>query len=298
MAPLTTTATSGRSSHFWSGTPITAASSDRGMGHHLVLQLDRGDPLATGLDHVLGPVGQPQVAVRADRADVTGPQPAAAELLLVVDAVVGTGHPRPATSSSPTLSVVRRAVPSSSSSQPPLTATGHRPWVNRRAQAVRRRPCPVAADGAQWRGLRHAPGVQDCTSCLSWKLRISDGGHARPADDHVVQRSHIRGSPRGSRAALPDRRHRAGQGRAARRAMIFAIGSGCRNRSGMITRRRSAWPRRASPGHRVEHRHDQPCTRSAWTRPSSRPCTPASSAARSTGASTRRPWGCRWCREV
>ena len=28
-----------------------------GVGHHLVLELDRGDPLAAGLDHVLGAVG-------------------------------------------------------------------------------------------------------------------------------------------------------------------------------------------------------------------------------------------------
>jgi hypothetical protein len=37
-----------------------------------LLQLDRADPLAAGLDHVLGAVEHPQVAVGVDRADVAG----------------------------------------------------------------------------------------------------------------------------------------------------------------------------------------------------------------------------------
>src|SRR5205807_223922 len=45
---------------------------DRRMGHQTVLQLDRGDPLPAGLDDVLGAVGQREVTVGGDRADVTG----------------------------------------------------------------------------------------------------------------------------------------------------------------------------------------------------------------------------------
>ena len=51
--------------------PLVGHADDRGLahgrvGHQLVLQLDRGDPLAAGLDDVLGAVGQGQEAVGAD----------------------------------------------------------------------------------------------------------------------------------------------------------------------------------------------------------------------------------------
>src|SRR5690606_31251521 len=65
-----------------------------------VLQVDRGDPLAAGLDDVLGAVNQGQVAVGGDLADVAGAQPAVVELVGVdlgaVGGVVGAGDPRAA----------------------------------------------------------------------------------------------------------------------------------------------------------------------------------------------------------
>src|SRR5262245_50624921 len=54
------------------------------VGHQRVLQLHRADPLAAGLDDVLGPVGQRQVPVGREHADIAGSQPAVgAELLRV-----------------------------------------------------------------------------------------------------------------------------------------------------------------------------------------------------------------------
>ena len=52
----------------------------RGLGHRrvrhdLVLELDRADPLAARLDHVLGAVAQLDVAVRIDGGDIAGLQP-------------------------------------------------------------------------------------------------------------------------------------------------------------------------------------------------------------------------------
>ena len=76
----TTTVASGRSPHRSSGTPTTAASMHLGVRHEGVLEVDRADPLAAGLDDVLGPVGQREEAVRRQRADVAGPQPAVVEL--------------------------------------------------------------------------------------------------------------------------------------------------------------------------------------------------------------------------
>ena len=48
---------------------------DVGVGHRKVLDLDRGDPLAAGLDHVLRTVGQLHESVRVDRADVARAEP-------------------------------------------------------------------------------------------------------------------------------------------------------------------------------------------------------------------------------
>ena len=51
------------------------------VGHQLVLQLDRGDPLAAGLDHVLGAVGDLHEALGVHRRDVARAQPPRVELL-------------------------------------------------------------------------------------------------------------------------------------------------------------------------------------------------------------------------
>src|SRR5262249_11296130 len=49
--------------------------------HQRVLEVDGGNPLPARLDHVLESVGDLYVAVRVDRADVAGAQPAVAEAL-------------------------------------------------------------------------------------------------------------------------------------------------------------------------------------------------------------------------
>ena len=54
-----------------------------GVGHDLVLELDRRDPLAAGLDEVLGAVDQPDVRAVAQLGDVAGAQPAVLGELLV-----------------------------------------------------------------------------------------------------------------------------------------------------------------------------------------------------------------------
>ncbi len=44
----------------------------RGMADREVFQIDRRNPLAAGLDHILGAVGDPHVAVLVDGGDVAG----------------------------------------------------------------------------------------------------------------------------------------------------------------------------------------------------------------------------------
>ena len=75
--PCSTTRASGRSPHLSSGTPITATSLTPGCWQDDVLELQRGDPLAAGLDDVLDAVRDLQVALRVDEGDVAGVQVAA-----------------------------------------------------------------------------------------------------------------------------------------------------------------------------------------------------------------------------
>ncbi len=65
-----------------------------GMGHDLVLQLDRRDPLAARLDHVLGPVADLHEAEAVERTDVPGAEPSVMEPFRSRLAVVGAGDPR------------------------------------------------------------------------------------------------------------------------------------------------------------------------------------------------------------
>src|SRR5208282_1480620 len=71
--------------------------------HGEVLDLDRGNPLAAGLDHVLHPVGQLHVTVRIDRADIAGSEPSVLVNDLAALALeIAGNHPVAAHLSSPT----------------------------------------------------------------------------------------------------------------------------------------------------------------------------------------------------
>src|SRR5438270_13493846 len=67
------------------------------MGHQVVLEVDRGDPLAARLDEVLGAVGDLDAAMGVDPHDIAGPKPAVVgEIFGPASAVVRGRHPRPA----------------------------------------------------------------------------------------------------------------------------------------------------------------------------------------------------------
>src|SRR5688572_29224636 len=74
----------------------------RGLGdaraaHGGVLEIDRADPLAARLDHVLRPVGDHHRAVRLDLADVAGHEPVVLEELAPAVALyVAIHYPRAA----------------------------------------------------------------------------------------------------------------------------------------------------------------------------------------------------------
>ena len=96
-----------------------------GMAHHRILELDRRDPLAAGLDDVLGAVRDGHVTLAVERADVAGAEPAVVELRWVLVLVVRARDPRPADLDSPAdVPSLGSTVPSSATtrtSTPPTT---------------------------------------------------------------------------------------------------------------------------------------------------------------------------------
>jgi hypothetical protein len=88
---------SGRSPHFGMLDPDHRGFRHAGAAHGDVLDLDRGDPFAARLDHVLRPVGHLHVAVLVERRDVAGVEPVLGiEARSALALVVGFRHRRPA----------------------------------------------------------------------------------------------------------------------------------------------------------------------------------------------------------
>ena len=159
-----TTTSSGRSSHFGWRAPMQAAIATAGMRHRDVLEVDRADPFAAGLDHVLAAVGDLHVAVGVDRGDVAGREPAVDQRVAAFALEVARDDPRAAHQQLAARPCRRAAAP------------GRR---RRRSSCRRRRPRGPAwpappcaprrraqvlglerADGADRAHLGHAPGVQ------------------------------------------------------------------------------------------------------------------------------------------
>ena len=67
---------------------------DRGMSDREIFQVDRRNPFAAGLDHVLGAVGDPHVAVRVDGGDVAGVEKAVLVENVGIDAEIGLRYRR------------------------------------------------------------------------------------------------------------------------------------------------------------------------------------------------------------
>src|SRR6185503_13234650 len=69
---------------------------DRGVRHRDVLEVDRADPLAAGLDHVLRAIGDLDVAIGIDRAYVAGRKPSHAQGIAALALEIALDHPRSA----------------------------------------------------------------------------------------------------------------------------------------------------------------------------------------------------------
>src|SRR6516162_11844880 len=71
----------------WMGHADDCGLCDRAMRHDRILHVDRRDPFATALDHVLDPIGELEIPIFVDR-----PRVAAPPITVFGKAVGGIGH--------------------------------------------------------------------------------------------------------------------------------------------------------------------------------------------------------------
>ena len=182
------------------------------MRHEVVLQLDRGDPLAAGLDDVLGPVGEGDEAVGRQGADVAGTQPAVAELARVglLVAEVGGGHPGAAHLQLADRLAVR-GQHLLGRPDDPCGHTGRHPALGvpvppgLLALGAGRR----AGHRAQRRRLGHPPGVDDVDVVAVLERPHQRRRARRTAHHDLAQRRHVgRVVVQVGEQIGPDRRHR------------------------------------------------------------------------------------------
>jgi hypothetical protein len=130
-----------------------------GMTDEQRLQRDRGDPLAAGLDHVLGASVMWNEPTRVDATNVAGAQPAVVELvrsrvLEVRVADPGTAHldlnSPPHAAPSPSRRTMRSRTPTTM--RPVVLRQSISSWRERRAAGWRRR---------RWGWSRHPPRLDD-----------------------------------------------------------------------------------------------------------------------------------------
>ncbi len=162
------------------------------MADDRVLQLDRGDPLATRLDDVLRPVGQRDVVQGVDPADVAGTQPAVVELLRVVVAVVAPGDPGPADLELADRLPVRGQFDAVVVDDAKIHARDRPALGDPEAHHLLlveagRRP----GDRRQRRGLCHPPGMQDPDAELLVEGLHQRARHRRSAAQHQTQRGQV-----------------------------------------------------------------------------------------------------------
>ena len=221
---FSTTAASGRSSHFSSRDRDHRRLAHRRMRHQRVLEVDRRDPLAARLDHVLRAVLDLDVAARVDRHDVARLEPAVGgpAVGLLGRVVVATRRPtarapraRPS-SRRPTgsRSSSSRARSSTSASGSPASRAG-------RAASPRRRPRGRPAGATVDASGEVSVMPQPCTIVRPWRC-LKRGDHRsrrrRAADEHPF---HARQVPacRARVEQLQDRRARSSARRPPRDAL-------------------------------------------------------------------------------
>src|SRR5688500_7083009 len=160
---------------------------DRRMRDGDVLEIDRADPLAARLDHVLRAVGDLDITLRIDGADIAGGKPAVLERVAALAFEVAFDHPR-----TPHLQVAERlAVPWQLASilvdDAQIHAEDGAALLRLERLALRflkiRLTGLEGARGAERAHLGHAPGVQHLHAEVVLE-RANHRRRARRAADH------------------------------------------------------------------------------------------------------------------
>ena len=167
---------------------------DVGMGHDLALELDSGDPFATGLDQVLSAVGDPDVAVAVDGRDVAGAEPAIDELVASAGVVVVVGRDPVAAHLDladrlPVPGQLLSFVVRDAQLDPGQDASlAGQDLIDRRSveSAVLGQ---WQAQGCEGIGLGHPPGVDDADAELFEVGLLQGGRHRRAAADDAIERA-------------------------------------------------------------------------------------------------------------
>ena len=244
---------------------MTAASATAGMRHQRVLELDRRDPLAARLDHVLRAVLDLDVAARMERHDVAGLEPAVLgpAFRLVGRVEVAARDPRAADLElAHRLAVPRQDVPvdvAVAQLDERQRDSLHRDVVEPRVVIRFVQVAEKLRGRCDRRRFGHPPAVDDVEAVPL----LEPGNHRprrrRPADEHPLQAREIPAVGLGvehREDAHPDRRH----ARRPRHALLHerveqALRIEVRTRVHEL-RADHRCEIRVAPRVRMEHRHD------------------------------------------
>src|SRR4051812_34525019 len=233
---------------------------DRRMRNRDVLEVDRANPLAAGLDHVLRAVGDLDVAVRIAGADIAGREPALLQRIAALPLEQALNHPGAAYLQDAEGLAVPRQFATILVDDADVDAEEHATLLVLQLEAVFRAPLAVlrleGGDGAERAHLGHAPGMQH----LHAEVLLEGADHGRrarrAADDDALQRReaqllllHV------IEEAEPDRRH-AGAHRhfLALEELVQALAVEVLRREDELRAHQRACIRQ-SPGVDMEHRH-------------------------------------------
>ena len=278
----------------------------RRVAHERALERHRADPLAAGLDQVLGAVADLEVAQRVDGGDVAGAEPAVGGEAAAVRRPAGS-TPRRRTRRAPrarpswrrpTARRPPRSAPAARAARPARPAfMPERVPLRRRASAA---PSGVSVPSVPTGAISVMPHeVSGRRPWRSSRPRTSASGAARAADHDRPERATGRTCPgrRRARSSTPSQTVGTPALKVTRsgwQSSSSAAGVGMRpgkDQPGAGERRRVG----QSPGVGVEHRHHGEHDVGRAEARSCRPSPSPSSGAPARGASRPRPSAGRWC---
>src|SRR5688572_13459005 len=165
---------------------------DRRVRDRDVLQVDRADPLAARLDHILRAIGDLDVALGVDGAHVAGRKPSVLQRIAALALEIALDHPRPAHLQVAERLAVPRQLAAVLVHDAVVDAENRAPLLalDRLALALRQLLLPrlERASGAERTHLGHPPGMQHLHAVLVLEGTDHRRRTRRAADHHALER--------------------------------------------------------------------------------------------------------------